>query len=268
MTVISKALALLDQFSQARPEIGLSEFCRLSGHDKATTYRYLTSLEGSGFVEKNPKTKAYRMGPVVLRLAQVREQTVPRKATVIAPLETLAEKLSETAHATVLSGDKLLGLADRATKKHSTRVVVDIADFPLHATASGIVCLSFGQASLMETALTSLDVHTGQTPASPEALQAAVEEARAVGIAITDQTHEAGVRSIAAPVFDQSGQVAGAIAIAGLVGRLTPDRDSEAAQAVIHAAFEITQSWGGQIPDDLQRLWSEKWGVDAAPELN
>lgn len=259
MTVISKALALLDQFSLTQPEIGLSEFCRLSGHDKATTYRYLTSLEGSGFVEKNSKTKAYRMGPVLLRLAQVREQTVPRKASVIAPLEALAENLGETAHATVLSGEKLLGLADCTTQKHSTRVVVDIADFPLHATASGIACLSFGQPELMETALKSLVEHTIKTPATPEALQAAVDEARLVGIAITDQTHEAGVRSLAAPVFDQSGQIAGAVAIAGLVGRLTPERDIEAAQAVIQAAFEITQNWGGCIPDGLQTLWSEKW---------
>ncbi len=267
MTVISKALTLLDQFSETQPEIGLSEFCRLSGHDKATTYRYLTSLESVGFVEKNPTSKAYRMGPIVLRLAQVREQTVPRKNTVIEPLDQLAEKIGETAHATVLSGDRLITLANRDTRRYSTRVVVDISDFPLNATASGIVCIAFGPETLMPSALETMRRFTSTTPTTAKALHQAVDFAKAKGVAIADQTYEEGVRSIAAPLFDQSGHVAGAVAIAGLVGRMTPDRDPEAARAVTMASLQISESWGGKVPDALQDLWKRNWGNPSSSHI-
>ena len=73
MGTITKALELLNLFSRTKPEIGLMEFARLSGRDKATVHRHLTELEENGFVEQHPQTRAYRLGPAILRLTAVRE---------------------------------------------------------------------------------------------------------------------------------------------------------------------------------------------------
>ena len=62
MGTISKSLELLNYFSVATPEIGLSEFRVLTGKDKATVYRYLCELEESGFVEQDRGHKKYRIG--------------------------------------------------------------------------------------------------------------------------------------------------------------------------------------------------------------
>ena len=53
MSSASKALELLSHFNTTRPEIGLSDMCRLAGRDKATTYRHLQVLEAAGFVEEH-----------------------------------------------------------------------------------------------------------------------------------------------------------------------------------------------------------------------
>ena len=54
MGTISKALGLLDHFTPEKSEIGLSEFQRLSGYSKATTYRHLVALHEAGFLEQDP----------------------------------------------------------------------------------------------------------------------------------------------------------------------------------------------------------------------
>ena len=77
MSTVTKALELLNYFSSETPELGLSEFARAAARDKATVYRHLSALEKSGFIEKNPRTSHYRLGPAVLAQA-TGEPPMPR----------------------------------------------------------------------------------------------------------------------------------------------------------------------------------------------
>ncbi|MFT5111764.1 MAG: DNA-binding IclR family transcriptional regulator [Parasphingorhabdus sp.] len=70
MQTTDKALSLLSQFSESRPQIGLSEFARLARFDKATTRRLLISLIRNGLVEQHPETRKYRLGASILSLAR------------------------------------------------------------------------------------------------------------------------------------------------------------------------------------------------------
>ena len=82
MSTVDKALGVLALFSETRMSLGLSEAARLLDWDKATVQRYLASLEGQGFLEKDPLTRAYHLGPAVTRLAAVREITYPIETAV------------------------------------------------------------------------------------------------------------------------------------------------------------------------------------------
>ncbi|MDZ4137053.1 MAG: helix-turn-helix domain-containing protein, partial [Paracoccaceae bacterium] len=48
MGTVSKALVLLGVFTRQRPLVGLSDFARLSGMNKATCHRMLTELTEFG----------------------------------------------------------------------------------------------------------------------------------------------------------------------------------------------------------------------------
>jgi len=130
MSSTSKTLALLAYFSPAQPEIGLSQLCRQAGRDKATTYRHLQALEDAGFVEQNPATKHYRLGPALLQLAQIREETVPRKAGAETVLDGLVDTTGETAHVSVLSG----------TTVYHKRLEAELAD--LHGKEAALLFTS------------------------------------------------------------------------------------------------------------------------------
>lgn len=256
MSSVTKALQLLTHFSTARAEIGLSQLCRIAKRDKATTYRHLQALEIAGFVEQNPSTKQYRLGPTVLQLAQTREATVPRKASAQRPLLDLAQATGETSHVTVLSGSTVYGLASCDSQRHGTRAIIDIDTFPLHATASGLCSVAFGPEQLMDAAKSNLTQFTDTTPTSIDTLQATVESVRKTGFGHASRSFETEVEGLSAPLFDQTGQFAGAISVASVATRFTPELEHTIKEHLIIAAREISHNWGGIIPTTIEGLWA------------
>lgn len=266
MSSAAKTLELLSHFSTARPEIGLSQLCRIAGRDKATTYRYLQVLEKSGFVEQNPVTRHYRLGPAIMQLAQVREETVPRKAGVQLPLSRLADATGETAHVSVLSGTTVYALAACESPRHGTRAVIDITTFPLHATASGICALAFGPAELFGVAVQNLRRFTDQTVTTPDAVAELVEAARASGFGASNRSYEIEINSLSAPVFDQTGHYAGAVTVASVASRFTPELAQRIRTELAAASREITHNWGGTVPAEIEAVWAQS--LSSSPVLD
>ena len=253
----AKTLELLAYFSTTRPEIGLSQLCKLAKRDKATTHRHLQALEKTGFVEKNPITKQYRLGPAVLQLAQTREATVPRKAGVQAPLFNLADATGETSHVTVLSGTTVYELMSCDSPKHGTRAIIDIQTFPLHATASGLCALAFGPEALIDVALNELQPFTRTTATTSEDLHAMVEAIRNTGFGRADRSFEDDVQGLSAPIFDQTGHFAGAVSVASVAARFTPDMERIIKTQLVITARQISNNWGGTIPAQIEAIWAK-----------
>ena len=253
----AKTLELLAYFSTTRPEIGLSQLCKLAKRDKATTYRHLQALEKTGFIEKNPITKQYRLGPAVLQLAQTREATVPRKAGVQAPLFDLADATGETSHVTVLSGTTVYELMSCDSPKHGTRAIIDIQTFPLHATASGLCALAFGPEMLMDVALNELQSFTDTTATTSKDLDALVEAIRNTGFGRADRSFEDEVQGLSAPIFDQTGHFAGAVSVASVAARFTPDLERIIKTQLVIAARQISNNWGGTVPAHIETIWAK-----------
>ncbi|MDG1083015.1 MAG: IclR family transcriptional regulator [Planktotalea sp.] len=255
MSSVIKALDLLSHFSANQPEIGLSQLCRIAKRDKATTYRHLQALEVTGFIEQNSATKHYRLGPAVLQLAEIREATVPRKSSAEGPLFDLASATGETAHVTVLSGTKVYGLASCESPRHGTRAIIDIDVFPLHATASGLCALAFGPKYLMEAGLADLTSFTQKTATTPQILRETIQAIRQTGFGGARHTYEAEVVGLSTPLFDQTGQFAGAVSVASVATRFTPALEHLIKEHLMIASRDITRNWGGFIPSDIEGLW-------------
>lgn len=262
----AKTLELLAYFSTTRPEIGLSQLCKLAKRDKATTYRHLQALEKTGIIEQNPITKRYRLGPAVLQLAQTREATVPRKVGVQAPLFDLANATGETSHVTVLSGTTVYELMSCDSPKHGTRAIIDIQTFPLHATASGLCALAFGPEALIDVALNKLQPFTRTTATTSEDLHAMVEAIRNTGFGRADRSFEDEVQGLSAPIFDQTGHFAGAISVASVAARFTPDLERIIKTQLIITARQISNNWGGTVPAQIEAIWAKHFTPSQALE--
>lgn len=250
MSTVDKALSLLQHFSVLRPEIGLSEFSRLSGQDKTTVLRCLTALHRNGFVEQDEVTRRYRLGLAPMTLARMREQSFPMQALLKPHLARLSERLGETAHVTLVNGASLMtGLISEPER--AARVFMDpSAMMPVHATASGIAILAFlprerQQAWLDKTTFQRFTDHTPHTRAQVEQL---VATARTKGFARSEEWFEQDVIGTAVPIFGPSGLPAGAVAVAAVASRFDAALAAGITAALFSAAATITQELGGVFP--------------------
>jgi IclR family acetate operon transcriptional repressor len=260
MRTVDKALRLLELFSIEAPEHGLSEMARLARLDKASTLRLLVALARNGFVEQHPQTKKYRLGRNLLRLARIREASVPVASVVQPVLERLAAALGETAHA-ALAADRALITIGVAEPQRVMRVHVDPSEpLPLHATASGMALLAYAGDELLEQVLGAgkLTAHTSHTIVAPDRLRRHLADARKRGYAISVRGFDSDVIGIAAPVFDWSGRACATIAVASVAARLNEARKHLVAHSVMTAAIEVTRAMGGEPHESLLRSSRER----------
>ncbi len=260
MSTIEKALGLLEHFSSQSPEIGLSDFKRLTDFDKGTTHRYLTSLRDCGFLEQNPATKAYRLGPALIRLSAVREKTVPLRRTVAVEVDKIASDIHELVHASVpqSSGMSLLYAVDGGNS--GTRVALDEAEvLPFYATSSGIAQLAFGEAALRNRVLAGkIKPYTDHTPKTQDDVRTLIASARERGAAVADESYEADVSSVAVPFFDTNGCAMGTIAVATPSARMTPAMRQKITETLIQSCLLLTRNLGGTVPAELVSIWTAR----------
>jgi IclR family acetate operon transcriptional repressor len=258
MSTVTKALGLLEYFSKSRPEIGLSNFTQLTNFDKGTVFRYLTALRDQGFLDQNPLTKAYRLGPAFIRLAAVREITVPLVSLVAPIVDRLAEDTHELVHAALpqMKGMSTLHYLDGG--HGGIRVGFNGAGLlPFHATSSGIAMLAFGHPDLFKNVISGeFEKFTDQTSVQANDLTQRIEYVRSSGFAAANQWFEADVCSVALPFFDGKGIALGTISIATPASRMSDDARTSLVHTLVHACTALTSTLGGQVPAYVSSMWA------------
>ena len=250
MGTTSKALSLLNFFNRARSEIGLSDMARLSGMNKATVHRLMTELAQHGFVEQIGSGREYRLGPAVLRLAALREHTVPMREIAQRVLDDLSQATGETAHMSVLSGQTLATTAYTYSHAHGTMVMMEDAEvLDLHATSSGLSVLAFSAPTFIDAVLSvPLNARTPQTMTDPDAIRAMLPAIRARGYAMSVGGFEEDVHSYAVPVFDAQMRAMGAVAVATPVSRMTEGLRARILDELMTRVPALTRLMGGFLP--------------------
>lgn len=250
MGTTSKALSLLTNFNRNTPQFGLSELSRVSGFNKATTFRLMTELADFGFVEQVGSGREYRLGPAFLRFAALREHNVPMRETAQSALEDMSEITGETAHLSLLEGDQLVTLSYSYGQAHGISVRMEDAEvLLLHATSSGHAVLAFSSDDFVARALSApLAARTDQTITDPDAIRALLPNIKKTGVAVSTGGFEEDVCSHAVPLFDASSKCIGAVAIAAPENRVTPELRHTIRHTVLTKSLRLTRALGGFPP--------------------
>lgn len=258
MSTVLKALQLLDLFTRARPQIGLSELARLARLNKATCFRLMTDLCDAGLAEQVEAGREYRLGPALLRLAALREANVPLRDVALPVLQDLAIEAGETAHLSLLVGAELRPLAHAYSPVHASKITLDdVQVFPFHATSSGMAVLAHQPPAFREAVLARpLAALTPQTQTDPAILRDRLRQVETTGFAESRGGYDSDVHSFAVPLFDALGRCTGALSIAALATRVTHDQSLLIRAALIQAARRIITLWGGGLPPRLDTLWT------------
>lgn len=266
MSTVAKALALLEHFSETRPLLGLTELQKLSGRDKATVYRHLAALEAAGFLEQDPKTRAYRLGHGIERLAVMRRRTV-RAADTIAPIvDLISTQVAELTHVNRLIGTELNEIYHIDLGKNAVRVGMepDII-MPLLTTSAGKAILAFRPIPEQSHLIAQQQAQFGSPPMPDTAtISAELRKAAERGYVTSVDTLEVGVSSVGIPLFDGNARAVAACAVAFPTARRTDALLRTCIATLFRHGGTLVERMGGVVPSRVAKLWAQPVQLEKA----
>ena len=245
MSSVASAVRLMKAFSEEQVEIGISDLARRLGVAKSTVHRLAVTLVADGMLERNPDTGKYRLGIALFRLGSLvrRRMIVSNEARPF--LRDLREKVNETVHLAVLDGCEIMYVYNlESTQAIRMRSDVGVRK-PAHCTAEGQAILAFQPAERIEAVLQQgLPARTPRTITDAGELRTVLAAIRARGCAIEDEESEIGMRCVAAPLRNDTGEAVAAIGLAGPVSRLSKKALTGFIPHVIETAAAISARLG------------------------
>lgn len=245
LSSVANSIRLLKAFSDEEHEFGVSSLAKRLGLAKSTVHRLASTLIRDDMLEQDKETGKYRLGLALFELgARVR-----RKMNVVNEarfaLKELMEKTGETAHLTVLDHASVLFI-NKFESRQAIRMKSNVGSrAPAHSTADGKALLAHQSREVIESiAAGGLMALTAKTITDVGQLMADLAQVRLRGYAMDDEETEAGLRAIAAPIRDHTGEVVAAIGVAGPIQRMTKKVVLSYAPKVVAAAESISTRLG------------------------
>ena len=237
--------ALADVDAHEDAGLGVVDVARRLGVDKSQASRTLRALAEHGLAERDPATRAYRLGPRVFAYAAlVAERRLLRTAPAV--LERLVQALGERAHLSVLDGTEVLTLVSQSPPHAVQAAGWAGRTVPAYCTAAGRALLIDHDAAALSALLGGVELapRGPSTPGSLAEVTARVREAAERGFAVSDGELESGLAAAAAPVRRFDGQIVAAVNVSGPSFRFAARLD-EAGAEVVRAAEELSAGLRG-----------------------
>jgi DNA-binding IclR family transcriptional regulator len=223
--VVDRMMKLLDVLSYYNDPVSLKQLALETGLHPSTAHRILAAMAASGFVERaEPGT--YRLGIRLLELGNLVKSRISIREAAMPPMQALHERIGESVNLGVRQGDEIVYVERTSSGRSSIRVVHLVgARALLHVTAAGKLYLAQDSAEKLRDYARRTGL-PGLTPSSITALPALekeLERVRRHGIAYDNEEIEPGLRCMAAPVRDDSGEVVAGLSVSAPAERYDPD---------------------------------------------
>ncbi|MEE4193908.1 MAG: IclR family transcriptional regulator [Anaerolineae bacterium] len=214
---LTRAVQLLDCFTREHPQLGVREAARMTGLSSSTAGRLLASLKELGLLVQDDETRQYTLAGKVLSWAEAYTLSMDVRSLALPHIYDLQRITGETISLYIMEGDERI-CVERLESEQNVRVVARVGRrLPLHAGSAGKLFLAYLDPQVRRSMLTNhpLHVFTNKTITDPDKLQAEAEKIRRQGYAISHGEWTVDASGVAAPIFNQRGEMIAALTISG-----------------------------------------------------
>ncbi len=224
---LERGIAVIRSFSDDARRQTLADVSRSTGLTRATCRRLLLTLVELGYARTDGKT--YELTPRVLDIGYSYLASMHLNEIAQPFIEELSEQVHESSSVSVLDDTDIVYVARVPTKRIMTVAIGLGSRFPAYQTSMGRVLL----AELPDDEIRGVFDRSDHSRATPhtvsdfDALLERIGDVRRTGWALLDQELEVGVRSVAAPIRDSSGDAVAAVNVSTHAGRTDVDQIHE-----------------------------------------
>lgn len=244
-----KALVILETLAHSVEPMRLLDIAHLLNYNQSTTLRFLSSLMNSGYVAQEAETQRYYLTYKISRIANLHNshQNIP---SITHPyLVELSQAFSEFACISVEQQFSMvyIDVANTGDQVLMSRQQIGNTA-PMHCTGNGKLLLStFDEKKLAQLIeRVGLRQYTPNTITSGERLREELETIRRMGYAMDNEECELGIRCIAYPIRDYTGQIIAGLSVTGPISRMQDERILHKRPEIERIAREISERLGYQ----------------------
>lgn len=239
---VAKAMQLLDILAASNRPMSLAEISAMTRWPKSTIHGLLSTMRETSVVAQDEEGR-YMLG---IRLFEY-GCTLSSSWTIIEKAKPYIQHISyETGEAvflSILDRGEVITL-DRADNRTGLQATAEMGcRLPVHCTSQGKLFLAYMPPAEREAVLkrTELVAYTPHTITTQEGLLRELEQIRRQGYAVENGEYKMGLRSVAAPILDGSGQVRYAIGIIGMFRQIETEKFQNAIAVVRETADKISK---------------------------
>ncbi|MEJ2359454.1 MAG: IclR family transcriptional regulator [Deinococcales bacterium] len=240
---LQKALAVLECFTELRPDWGVSELSRATGIAKSSVSTTMATLAAAGMLRQDRATRRYQLGLRCLELGYLASSRMVLRDFAAPHLEELLGHDERIAYLAIPYGFELLYLDAVHPPKRKINYSSQGRRAPLYCTGLGKAVLAYMDDDFVDAFFSAVPLvgFTENTICDSQELRDELALIRERGYATDRQEREVGIQCVAAPVIGGDGSVVAAISLSGSK-QAVPSTDFERlGQAVVDTAKGITR---------------------------
>lgn len=238
-------LALVSDHNQCT----LTELAAIADMAPSTVHRMLETLRLHGLVAFDDSAQIWTVGVEAFRIGSA----FARRSNYIeagrAQMRRLTERTGETANIAIADQGDVVYVSQIDTHEPIRAFFPPGTRGYMHASGIGKILLAHmpRRVTLRILEEKGVPAFTDKTIVDIDALFAELAVIRERGWSIDDEERHAGMRCLAAPIFNEFGEAIAGISISGPIVRLPDDTLAELGPVVREAADEVTLAIGGTV---------------------
>jgi DNA-binding IclR family transcriptional regulator len=250
--ILGSAMRILEVFYEADTDLTLHEISEKAKVGKTSAFRILFTLDGVGYVEKDPASGKYRLGLGIIEAA--RKALAGRDLVQVARphLKKLRDEFDETTNLAALRDDKIVYL-EIFESRHSFRMTDTVGSrVPWHSTALGKSIAAFLDQEKLKAVLKQSPKKrfTPHTITGVREYGKVLAKVREQGYSLDNEESELGATCVASPIFSSESVVIGALSVSGPTPRIR-DKQNKITAALKEAAAAISRSMNTESAESL-----------------
>jgi DNA-binding IclR family transcriptional regulator len=250
---LKRGLRIIEAIFTIGGSATLAEVTRKTALPRSTAYHLLHALVEFGYLVQDGNARTYTLAPKLFRLTgstwtkeQLSEMAMPF-------LDALTRRTGEGTSLAVLR-DGVVTIIAKREPEGPVRVVQEVgAARPIYCTAVGKVLAAWLPEQELDGVIrrTVFEQKTARTITSPSAFRREMARIRASGFAMDNEEHIEGIRCIAAPVRDYSGEIRASLCVVGPKNHLPQRRLAEIRRALAAAAADLSARLGHGLTAEM-----------------
>lgn len=241
-----RTLSVLELLARSEVPLTFSEIGEHLDYPRSSLFGLLNTLLDRHWLERDAQTRRYRLGVRTFEAGNAYLRSIDLVQIARPRMERIRDELDETVQISVRDGRYNVYLG-KVEGGQNLRLASEVGRrLEAHTTALGKVLLAgLGDDELARLALPEpLERFTARTITTGAALRTELRQIRERGYATDNEEHTMGVRCVAVPICNHTGNTIAALSVSIPTVRFTAERGQRALALLLEAVASISGELG------------------------